>query len=76
MKCPDCEGDESDYCFLCNGTGVLCDVCSEPEAACECEPGGGPSQEETNEQKLTEEYWAKRAEDSRRVREDLRLNGK
>ena len=72
MTCSDCGGKDSE-CFLCNGAGVLCDKCGEPESACECEPGGGPTQEEKDQQQLTEEYWAERAEAARRVREDLRI---
>jgi hypothetical protein len=27
-------------CFLCDGTGLICDICGESEAACECEENG------------------------------------
>jgi hypothetical protein len=30
-------------CSICNGTGLVCDVCGEPAAVCECDMEEGPT---------------------------------
>lgn len=47
MKCHNCDGlgdggNGQDTCFICNGSGTLCDICGEPsdadiETCYECE---------------------------------------
>ena len=33
--------DAKRRCFICDGTGLMCDVCGESEAACDCGEDGG-----------------------------------
>lgn len=48
-ECPDCDGND-EKCFLCNGTGLICEHCGEAEDVCDCDENEGNTEDEGTEE--------------------------